>query len=146
MHGLLQEEKSHQLRSIELIASEDFTSRAVMECLGSILTNKYSEGQPNARYYGDNEVIDKIENLCKDRALKAFELDEKECNRTLVALPISLCTQPSLHPLSCDGSRPSQRRALDTWVLHSQKQDFRHVDLFRVITVWCAPGDGHHRA
>merc|ERR1712211_214581 len=39
---------------------------------------KYSEGQPNARYYGGNEVIDKIENLCKDRALKAFELDEKE--------------------------------------------------------------------
>jgi glycine hydroxymethyltransferase len=78
MHGLLQEEKNRQMRSIELIASENFTSRAVMECLGSILTNKYSEGQPNARYYGGNEVIDKIENLCKERALKAFELDEKE--------------------------------------------------------------------
>merc|ERR1712012_163803 len=74
----VQEEKQRQMRSIELIASENFTSRAVMECLGSILTNKYSEGQPNARYYGGNEVIDKIENLCKDRALKAFELDEKE--------------------------------------------------------------------
>jgi glycine hydroxymethyltransferase len=49
-----------------------------MECLGSALTNKYSEGQPNNRYYGGNEVIDKIENLCKDRALKAFGLDEKE--------------------------------------------------------------------
>jgi glycine hydroxymethyltransferase len=66
------------MRSIELIASENFTSRAVMECLGSVLTNKYSEGQPNARYYGGNEVIDKIENLCKDRALKAFGLNEKE--------------------------------------------------------------------
>merc|ERR1711953_1344515 len=62
----------------ELIASENFTSRAVMECLGSVLTNKYSEGQPNARYYGGNEVIDKIENLCKQRALKAFGLDDKE--------------------------------------------------------------------
>merc|ERR1719181_2038866 len=49
-----------------------------MECLGSVLTNKYSEGQAGARYYGGNEVIDKIENLCKDRALKAFSLNEKE--------------------------------------------------------------------
>merc|ERR1712217_511271 len=46
--------------------------------LGSALTNKYSEGQPGSRYYGGNEVIDKIENLCKSRALKAFGLDEKE--------------------------------------------------------------------
>merc|ERR1711994_339601 len=65
-------------RSIELIASENFTSKAVTECLGSALTNKYSEGQPGARYYGGNEVIDKIENLCKDRALAAFSLNEKE--------------------------------------------------------------------
>merc|ERR1719356_1336151 len=49
-----------------------------MECLGSVLTNKYSEGQPNARYYGGNEVIDKVENLCKKRALDAFGLDEKK--------------------------------------------------------------------
>ena len=66
------------LRCIELIASENFTSRAVMECLGSALTNKYSEGQPGNRYYGGNEVIDKVENLCKDRALKAFNLNEKD--------------------------------------------------------------------
>merc|ERR1711953_783504 len=52
--------------------------KAVLECLGSVLTNKYSEGQPNARYYGGNEVIDKIENLCKQRALDAFGLDEKQ--------------------------------------------------------------------
>merc|ERR1719163_1929182 len=49
-----------------------------MECLGSCLTNKYSEGQPGARYYGGNEVIDKVENLCKKRALEAFSLDEKQ--------------------------------------------------------------------
>merc|ERR1719428_321381 len=49
-----------------------------MECLGSVLTNKYSEGQPNARYYGGNEVIDKIENLCKKRALDAFGLDDSK--------------------------------------------------------------------
>jgi len=78
MSDLVQKEKSRQMKSIELIASENFTSRAVMECLGSALTNKYSEGQPGARYYGGNEVIDKIENLCKQRALKAFGVDEKQ--------------------------------------------------------------------
>jgi len=78
MYQLIQDEHARQLRSIELIASENFTSKAVMECLGSVLTNKYSEGQPGARYYGGNEVIDKVENLCKDRALKAFSLDEKK--------------------------------------------------------------------
>lgn len=49
-----------------------------MECLGSCLTNKYSEGQVGARYYGGNEVIDKIERLCKDRALEAFHLDKNQ--------------------------------------------------------------------
>eukprot|EP00437_Effrenium_voratum_P032418 CAMPEP_0181476124 /NCGR_PEP_ID=MMETSP1110-20121109/41548_1 /TAXON_ID=174948 /ORGANISM="Symbiodinium sp., Strain CCMP421" /LENGTH=811 /DNA_ID=CAMNT_0023601403 /DNA_START=55 /DNA_END=2490 /DNA_ORIENTATION=- len=78
MYDLVQQEKSRQMRCIELIASENFTSRAVMECLGSALTNKYSEGQPGARYYGGNEVIDKVENLCKERALKAFSLNEKQ--------------------------------------------------------------------
>lgn len=46
-----------------------------MEALGSCLTNKYSEGQPGARYYGGNDVIDRMENLCKARALEAFHLD-----------------------------------------------------------------------
>lgn len=62
-------------RGIELIASENFTSRPVMEALGSCLTNKYSEGQPGARYYGGNENVDKIELLCKRRALEAYRLD-----------------------------------------------------------------------
>merc|ERR1712241_1464261 len=78
MAGLVKEEKARQMRSIELIASENFTSRAVMECLGSALTNKYSEGQPGARYYGGNQIIDQVENLCKERALAAFSLNEKE--------------------------------------------------------------------
>jgi glycine hydroxymethyltransferase len=57
---------------------QNFTSKAVMQSLGSCLTNKYSEGLPAARYYGGNEFIDKIEVLCQQRALKAFHLDEKE--------------------------------------------------------------------
>merc|ERR1711881_222614 len=69
---------ARSMRSIELIASENFTSRAVMECLGSVLTNKYSEGQAGSRYYGGNQVIDKIENLCKARALAAFGVSDKE--------------------------------------------------------------------
>ena len=78
MHALIAAERHRQIAGIELIASENFTSRAVMECLGSCLTNKYSEGQPGGRYYGGNEIIDKVENLCKARALAAFGLDSKK--------------------------------------------------------------------
>eukprot|EP00923_Selenidium_pygospionis_P009205 GHVN01015725.1.p1 GENE.GHVN01015725.1~~GHVN01015725.1.p1 ORF type:complete len:485 (-),score=77.98 GHVN01015725.1:327-1781(-) len=78
MFELLREEKMRQRQGIELIASENFTSRAVMECLGSALTNKYSEGQIGARYYGGTQVIDKIEALTEKRVLAAFKLDEAE--------------------------------------------------------------------
>ena len=74
VYDLLIKEKQRQVNGIELIASENFTSKAVMECLGSCLTNKYSEGLPNARYYGGNDNIDILENMCRDRALKAFNL------------------------------------------------------------------------
>ena len=76
--NLIKKEKQRQRENIELIASENFTTPAVMECLGSILTNKYSEGLPNKRYYGGNEWIDEIEILCQKRALKAFNLDSSE--------------------------------------------------------------------
>merc|ERR1712203_923449 len=74
VYDLLIKEKKRQVYGIELIASENFTSKAVMECLGSCLTNKYSEGLPGARYYGGNEFIDQVENVCRERALKAFSL------------------------------------------------------------------------
>ena len=70
VHALIEEERARQRSGIELIASENFTSLGVMQALGSPLTNKYSEGLPGARYYGGNEVIDKVENLCKKRALE----------------------------------------------------------------------------
>jgi hypothetical protein len=54
MYALISAEKERQRSGLELIASENFTSRAVMECLGSVLTNKYAEGLPGARYYGGN--------------------------------------------------------------------------------------------
>uniref|UniRef100_A0A0A9DKE8 Serine hydroxymethyltransferase n=1 Tax=Arundo donax TaxID=35708 RepID=A0A0A9DKE8_ARUDO len=75
VYDLIEREKRRQRAGIELIASENFTSLAVMEALGSPLTNKYSEGMPGARYYGGNEVIDEVEELCRARALAAFHLD-----------------------------------------------------------------------
>lgn len=75
MYDLIQKEQLRQINSIELIASENYTSQNVLQCLGSCLTNKYSEGQVNARYYGGNDVIDEIETLCINRALKAFNLN-----------------------------------------------------------------------
>ncbi|KVI02463.1 Pyridoxal phosphate-dependent transferase [Cynara cardunculus var. scolymus] len=76
--AIIGNEKQRQFRSLELIASENFTSRAVMEAVGSCLTNKYSEGLPGKRYYGGNEHIDELETLCQKRALAAFHLDEKK--------------------------------------------------------------------
>mgnify|MGYP003449862028 FL=1 len=73
--NLIEKEKHRQKYCLELIASENFTSEAVMEANGSILTNKYSEGQPGKRYYGGNEYIDQVENLCKERALTLYNLD-----------------------------------------------------------------------
>ncbi|KAL7177179.1 hypothetical protein ACSBR2_030504 [Camellia fascicularis] len=75
IHDLIEKEKHRQSHGIELIASENFTSFAVIEALGSALTNKYSEGMPGNRYYGGNEFIDEIENLCRSRALKAYRLE-----------------------------------------------------------------------
>lgn len=75
MWNLIKEEKMRQKQGLELIASENFCSRAGLEALGSCLNNKYSEGYPDQRYYGGTEVIDKIELLCQQRALEAFDLD-----------------------------------------------------------------------
>ncbi|KAJ7958335.1 Serine hydroxymethyltransferase [Quillaja saponaria] len=78
VRSIIDKEKDRQFKSIELIASENFTSRAVMEAVGSCLTNKYSEGLPGKRYYGGNEYIDELEILCQERALAAFHLDGKK--------------------------------------------------------------------
>lgn len=75
---LVEKEKNRQWRGLELIASENFTSMAVMEANGSAFTNKYSEGLPNARYYGGNENVDKVEILCQNRALAAFGANPEE--------------------------------------------------------------------
>lgn len=78
MADILNQERTRQKNSITLIPSENFTSKAVMDLLGSEMQNKYSEGYPGERYYGGNEIIDKAEALCQKRALEAFELDPSQ--------------------------------------------------------------------
>lgn len=70
--GFIQEETERQRHGLELIASENYVSRAVLEAAGSTLTNKYAEGYPGKRYYGGNEVIDKVESLAIERAKQLF--------------------------------------------------------------------------
>ncbi|KAG8162045.1 hypothetical protein KVR01_007810 [Diaporthe batatas] len=75
---IMTSEIQRQRESIILIASENVTSRAVFDALGSPMSNKYSEGLPGARYYGGNQHIDEIELLCQKRALEAFNLDSSK--------------------------------------------------------------------
>lgn len=72
IYNIIQEEIERQNDNIELIASENFTSKAVMEAMGSQLTNKYAEGYPKKRYYGGCHVVDKAEELAIDRLKKLF--------------------------------------------------------------------------
>ncbi|MEM0200900.1 MAG: serine hydroxymethyltransferase [Candidatus Micrarchaeaceae archaeon] len=73
--SLIENELNRQRTSIELIPSENFTSEAVLQAMGSILTNKYSEGYPGKRYYGGNEFIDEIEKLAIARAKSLFNVE-----------------------------------------------------------------------
>jgi glycine hydroxymethyltransferase len=75
---IIEREKARQWKGLELIPSENFVSKSVMDAVGSIMTNKYSEGYPGARYYGGNEFIDMAESLCQKRALEAFGLDPEK--------------------------------------------------------------------
>ena len=69
----IEKELNRQKNTLEMIASENFTSMAVMEAVGSVLTNKYAEGYPGKRYYGGCEVVDEVENIARDRAKELFK-------------------------------------------------------------------------
>ncbi|CAP61434.1 uncharacterized protein PODANS_4_660 [Podospora anserina S mat+] len=86
MYDIVEKEKVRQKQFINLIPSENFTSQAVLDALGSPMQNKYSEGYPGARYYGGNEFIDASERLCQQRALETFGLDAKEWGVNVQAL------------------------------------------------------------
>ncbi|MFQ5550112.1 MAG: serine hydroxymethyltransferase [Gemmatimonadales bacterium] len=75
IHELIEREIRRQDKGLELIASENFVSRAVLEAMGSELTNKYAEGYPGKRYYGGCEVVDEVERLAIDRAKALFGAD-----------------------------------------------------------------------
>lgn len=99
---LIKREKERQAAAVNLIASENFVSDDVLEALGSELTNKYAEGYPGKRYYGGNEIIDEVETLCQNRALKLFKLNPKNWAVNVQALsgsPANLAVYSALVPL-----------------------------------------------
>src|SRR5438093_8646730 len=75
IYAAIENERRRQVEKIELIASENYTSAAVMEAVGSVLTNKYAEGYPGRRYYGGCECTDVVENLARDRARTLFKAE-----------------------------------------------------------------------
>lgn len=78
LYNIIKKEKLRQKQGLEMIASENFTSVPVLQCLSSCLHNKYSEGLPGQRYYGGNKYIDEVEILCQKRALELFDLDSEK--------------------------------------------------------------------
>ncbi len=98
---LIETEKKRQKKVINLIASENYVSKDVLEALGSELTNKYAEGYPGKRYYGGNEVMDKIERLAQERALKLFKLNPNDWSvnvQPLSGSPANLAVYTALVP------------------------------------------------
>ena len=96
---LIEAEKKRQKKVFNLIASENYVSKDVLEALGSELVNKYAEGYPGKRYYGGNEIIDKVEELCRARALKTFGL-----------------TGPAIH----SGNKNTQDNPMANWSVNVQ--------------------------
>ncbi|MCB0351855.1 MAG: serine hydroxymethyltransferase, partial [Bdellovibrionales bacterium] len=76
LFNIIQDETNRQQHQVELIASENIVSKAVLEAQGSVLTNKYAEGYPGRRYYGGCEIVDQAEQLAIDRAKRLFNCDE----------------------------------------------------------------------
>jgi len=99
---LIKDEAKRQKSVINLIASENYVSKDVLQALGSELTNKYAEGYPGRRYYGGNEIIDKVENLCIERALELFKLKNTEWHANVQPLsgsPANFAIYTALVPL-----------------------------------------------
>ncbi len=99
---LIKAEAKRQKSVINLIASENYVSKDVLEALGSILTNKYAEGYPGRRYYGGNTIIDKVELLAMERVLKLFKLKPAEWHvnvQPLSGSPANLAVYSALVPL-----------------------------------------------
>src|SRR3989344_4310413 len=99
---LIKAEEKRQKSVINLIPSENYVSDDILRALGSVLNNKYSEGYPGARYYGGNAIIDKIEELCRKRALKLFKLDLNQWHANVQPLsgsPANFAVYSALVPI-----------------------------------------------
>src|SRR5882724_140922 len=98
---LIEAEQKRQKKVINLIASENYVSKDVLEALGSELTNKYAEGYPGKRYYGGNDIIDKVEALAMERALALFNLNANEWHvnvQPLSGSPANMAVYTALVP------------------------------------------------
>lgn len=99
---LIKLEEKRQKKVINLIASENIVSSDVLKATGSVFTNKYAEGYPGKRYYGGNQIVDEIERLCQQRALKLFNLDQEAWGvnvQPLSGSPANYITYFALVPL-----------------------------------------------
>lgn len=103
--GLIKREEQRQEEYLALIPSENYVSRNVMRAVGSVLMNKYAEGQAKKRYYQGNAIIDEVELLCKSRAFQAFRVDEKEWGVNVQALSGSPANLAVLSALAEPGQR-----------------------------------------
>ena len=97
LHHAIQEERTRQRDGLELIASENYTSAAVLEAVGTVLTNKYAEGYPGRRYYGGCEFVDKVENLARDRGQATVRRGTRQCSaaRGLAGQHVGLHVDPA---------------------------------------------------
>src|SRR3989344_3243415 len=102
LYNLISAETKRQKENINLIASENFVSEAVLEALGSVFTNKYAEGYSGARYYAGNEFVDKLEDLTKKRALNLFKISSKNWDvnvQSYFGTPANLAVYHALIPV-----------------------------------------------
>lgn len=109
---LIKKEERREKSVVNLIASENYVSKEVLRALGSVLTNKYAEGYPGRRYYGGNRVVDEVERLCQDRALKLFKLSTKKWHvnvQPLSGSPANLAVYVALLPLGARDSKSEGR-------------------------------------
>ena len=106
--GVVQQEMDRQTSTLQLIASENFTSKAVLEASGSILTNKYAEGYPSKRYYGGNQFIDQVEDLARNRLKALFNAEHANvqphaganANAAIASTPIHASSFNNKHQLA----------------------------------------------
>lgn len=104
--SLIAKEEKRERSVVNLIASENFVSRDVLSALGSVFTNKYAEGYPGKRYYGGNSVVDELETLTQERALKLFKLSPKKWAVNVQALsgsPANVAVYTALLPTCATG-------------------------------------------